>query len=112
MYCFTFCFNRISTGNYLQLAQKIQINDMLEDPMFAVVFILEYAISEPISDEDRKVCYYLYLCMQYTKPFYTFKKTGMVARSVACPLRKQRSRNPSSCPAHSFVENNVPLPLI
>ena len=45
----------INTGNYLQLSQKIQINDMLEDPMFAVVFILEYVIGEPISDEDRKV---------------------------------------------------------
>ena len=28
---------------------------MLEDPMFAVVFILEYVIGEPVSDEDRKV---------------------------------------------------------
>ena len=32
--------------------------------------------------------------------------------TVACPLRKKRSRDLSSCPAHSFVENNFPLPLI
>ena len=31
-------------------------------------------------------------------------KPGSVALSVACPLRKQRSRDRSSRTAHSFVE--------
>ena len=33
-------------------------------------------------------------------------------RLVACLLHNQRSRDRSSGPAHSFVENNFPLPLI
>ena len=35
-------------------------------------------------------------------------KTGAVDRSVACPLRKQRFRDRSSRPAHSFVEKLLP----
>ena len=31
------------------------MNNLLEDPMFAVVFILEYVIGEQLSAEDRRV---------------------------------------------------------
>lgn len=41
--------------NHLVLNQRVHINDILEDPMFAVVFILEYVIGEQLSAEDRKV---------------------------------------------------------
>ena len=37
-------FYSVDTGNYLQ---KILISNMLEDLMFAVLFILEYVIEEP-----------------------------------------------------------------
>ena len=37
--------------------------------------------------------------------------TGLVARSVACPLRKQSFRDQPSRPAYSFVETKSPLPL-
>ena len=37
---------------------------------------------------------------------------GVVAQSVACQLRKQRSSDQSTRPALSFVENNFPLPQI
>ena len=33
-----------------------------------------------------------------------FNKPGLVAQSVACPLRKQRSNDRSSHAAHSFME--------
>ena len=38
--------------------------------------------------------------------------TDAVARLVACPLCKQWARHRSSRLAHSFLENNFPLPLI
>ncbi|XP_045161165.2 nephrocystin-4-like isoform X2 [Mercenaria mercenaria] len=41
--------------NHLVLNQRVHINDLLEDPMFAVVFILEYVIGEQLSAEDRKM---------------------------------------------------------
>ena len=45
------------------------------------------------------------------KQFYSATElyTGMVARSVVCPLRQQRSRDRSS---NSFIEKQFPLPLI
>ena len=39
----------------LVLKNKIQIPDMLEDPMVGLAFSLEYVIGEPLSDEDRRV---------------------------------------------------------
>ena len=36
--------------------------------------------------------------------YFFFFGPDAVARSVSCPLRKQRSRDRSTCPAHSFVE--------
>ncbi|KAK3594431.1 hypothetical protein CHS0354_000253 [Potamilus streckersoni] len=47
--------NTSSEDNVLLLKQKVQISDMLEDPMFAIIFILEYVISEPLSEEDKKL---------------------------------------------------------
>ena len=43
-------------------------------------------------------------------PFTYFKrrKPDMVARSVACPLRKQRSQDRPSHLAHSFVKKKFP----
>ncbi|KAH3821253.1 hypothetical protein DPMN_123015 [Dreissena polymorpha] len=41
--------------NFLILNQKIHVQNILEDPMFAVVFILEYIVGEQLSDEDRKL---------------------------------------------------------
>ena len=37
------------------LKSRIQLNDLLEDPLFAIVFTLDYVISETLSDKDRKV---------------------------------------------------------
>ena len=42
-------------GNCLVLKSRIQLNDLLEDPLFAIVFTLDYVISETLSDKDRKV---------------------------------------------------------
>lgn len=39
----------------LYLKNKIDLQELLEDPMFSVIFTLEYVIGEPMSDEDRKV---------------------------------------------------------
>ncbi|XP_050411736.1 nephrocystin-4 isoform X2 [Patella vulgata] len=39
----------------LVLKNPIQINDLLEDPLFAVIFKLEYVIAEPLSDNDRRM---------------------------------------------------------
>ena len=39
----------------LTLKNRIQIDELLEDPMCAVVFTLEYIIGEPLSAQDRKV---------------------------------------------------------
>ena len=41
-----------------------------------------------------------------------FCTTGPGRRSVACPLRKQRSGDRTSHPAKYFMENKNPLPLI
>lgn len=43
-------------GNCLVLKSRVQLNDLLEDPLFAIVFTLDYVISETLSDKDRKVC--------------------------------------------------------
>lgn len=45
----------LDISNFLVLNQKIHIKEILEDPMFAVVFILEYVIGEELSQEDRKL---------------------------------------------------------
>ncbi|KAK7093408.1 nephrocystin-4-like isoform X2 [Littorina saxatilis] len=42
-------------GNALVLKSRVELNDLLEDPMFAVVFTLDYVISESLSDKDRKI---------------------------------------------------------
>ena len=52
---FVLFYYSLGTGNYLVLNQKIHVNNLLEDPMFAVVFILEYVIGEQLSAEDRRV---------------------------------------------------------
>ncbi|KAL4221030.1 Nephrocystin-4 [Mactra antiquata] len=44
----------LEMGNYLVLNQKVHVNDLLEDPMFAIVFILEYVVGEQLSAQDRK----------------------------------------------------------
>ncbi|XP_060072495.1 nephrocystin-4-like isoform X2 [Ylistrum balloti] len=40
---------------FLTMPNKIQLGDLLEDPMVAITFTLEYVIGEPLSEEDRKV---------------------------------------------------------
>ncbi|XP_069120570.1 nephrocystin-4-like isoform X2 [Argopecten irradians] len=40
---------------FLTLQNKIQLGELLEDPMVAITFTLEYVIGEPLSEEDRKV---------------------------------------------------------
>ncbi|XP_005100301.1 nephrocystin-4 isoform X2 [Aplysia californica] len=58
-----FHIRRNSTGSssggsaghtFLVLKNKIQINELLEDPMCAVVFTLEYIIGEPLTAQDRR----------------------------------------------------------
>ncbi|XP_076451476.1 nephrocystin-4-like [Babylonia areolata] len=44
-----------SQGHCLVLKSRIQLNDLLQDPMFAVVFTLSYVIRESLSDKDRKM---------------------------------------------------------
>ena len=46
------CF---SEGTILLLKHKLEISELLEDPMIALVFSLDYVIGEPISQEERKV---------------------------------------------------------
>ncbi|GFO41876.1 nephrocystin-4, partial [Plakobranchus ocellatus] len=43
-----------SSNVVLTLKNRIQIDELLEDPMCAVVFTLEYLIGEPLSAQDRK----------------------------------------------------------
>ncbi|XP_021379713.1 nephrocystin-4-like isoform X2 [Mizuhopecten yessoensis] len=40
---------------FLTLQNKIELGELLEDPMVAITFTLEYVIGEPLSEEDRKV---------------------------------------------------------
>ncbi|XP_033763322.1 nephrocystin-4-like isoform X5 [Pecten maximus] len=40
---------------FLTMQNKIQLGELLEDPMVAITFTLEYVIGEPLSEEDRKV---------------------------------------------------------
>ncbi|XP_041378583.1 nephrocystin-4-like [Gigantopelta aegis] len=43
------------TVTNLLLKNRVQINELLEDPMIAVVFTLEYVIGEPLSAQARKM---------------------------------------------------------
>ncbi|KAL8622713.1 hypothetical protein ACOMHN_009347 [Nucella lapillus] len=44
-----------SQGQCLVLKSRVQLNDLLQDPMFAVVFSLSYVIRESLSETDRKM---------------------------------------------------------
>ena len=44
-----------SEGTILLLKHKLEISELLEDPMIALVFSLDYVIGEPISQEERKL---------------------------------------------------------
>ncbi|GFR99485.1 nephrocystin-4, partial [Elysia marginata] len=43
-----------SSNVVLTLKNRIQIDELLEDPMCAIVFTLEYIMGEPLSAQDRK----------------------------------------------------------
>ncbi|CAG2204404.1 NPHP4 [Mytilus edulis] len=42
-------------GTMLVLKNRLEISELLEDPMLSLVFTLEYVIGEPISQEERKM---------------------------------------------------------
>ncbi|KAL5014616.1 hypothetical protein ScPMuIL_008886 [Solemya velum] len=46
---------RSGESSTLLLKSKIQLSALLEDPMFAIVFNLEYVIGEPLTEQDRKL---------------------------------------------------------
>ncbi|XP_071109623.1 nephrocystin-4-like isoform X1 [Haliotis cracherodii] len=45
----------ISGTNDLMLKNKVQFSEFLEDPMFSIIFSLEYVIGEPLTAKDRKL---------------------------------------------------------
>ena len=48
-----------SGSNVIALIHKnrVELDGMLEDPMFSVVFNLNYIVGEPITQKDRRVSY-------------------------------------------------------
>ncbi len=37
---------------------RVELEGMLEDPLFTVVFVIEYMLGEPMVDRDRRVSVY------------------------------------------------------
>ena len=39
----------------LVLKNRIELDNLVEDPMYTIVFLLEYVLAEPLNREERKV---------------------------------------------------------
>ena len=51
------CFSAksVSSVKHLVFKNQIHVNDLLDDPLYAVIFSLIYVISENLSEKDRRV---------------------------------------------------------
>jgi hypothetical protein len=78
----------------LILKNRIELDNLVEDPMYTIVFMLEYVMTEPLNREERKVRSADEFRMSYLTPapgiyrVYGYHLTGMhSSQERPCPTK-------------------------